>query len=153
MGILLKRFVANNRKPCTSLNLLPYSSLLVPSRIFCYRSTMLYSTKALNFLTFYEIITRPKPSFVDLLTLEGRRRRDRRIPRESLHDYSDSAFKTLLDSNNDQSLLNGTTSEFFQLFSLYNSLLLNSLLAYLSRCFLRILVYPEQNKKAARRWK
>jgi hypothetical protein len=67
---------------------------------------MLYSTKALNFLTFYEIITRPKPSFVDLLTLEGRRRRDRRIPRESLHDYSDSAFKTLLDSNNDQSLLN-----------------------------------------------
>ena len=67
---------------------------------------MLYSTKVLNFLTFYEIITRPKPSFASLLSLEGRRRRDRRIPRESLQNYSESAFKTLLDSNNDQALLN-----------------------------------------------
>jgi hypothetical protein len=69
---------------------------------------MLYSTKALNFLALYEIATRPKRPFIfiDLLTTEGRRRRDKRIPRLSLLDYSDSAFKRLLDSGNDQSLLN-----------------------------------------------
>ena len=67
---------------------------------------MLYSTKALNFLALYEIATRPKRPFRDLLTLEGRRRRDRHIPRASLLDYSDSSFKKLLDSGNDQALLN-----------------------------------------------
>jgi hypothetical protein len=67
---------------------------------------MLYSTKALNFLALYEVATRPKRPFIDLLTREGRRRRDRRIPRVSLLDYSGSAFKRLLDSGSDQSLLN-----------------------------------------------
>jgi hypothetical protein len=67
---------------------------------------MFYSTKALNLLSWYEIITRPKPRFATLLSAEGRRRRDRRIPRASLQNYSGSAFKTLLDSNNDQALLN-----------------------------------------------
>ena len=80
--------------------------MLILTCICYYRLTMLFSTKALNFLTLYEIITRPKASFASLSSLEGRRRRDRRIPRESLHDCSGSAFKTLLDSNNDQSLLN-----------------------------------------------
>jgi len=44
---------------------------------------MLYSRKALSFLALYEIATRPKRDFRDLLTPEGRRRRDRRIPRAS----------------------------------------------------------------------
>jgi hypothetical protein len=67
---------------------------------------MLFRKKALNLLASYEILTRPKVSFASLLRLEGRRRCDRRIPRESLHDYSNLAFKCLLDSGNDQSLLN-----------------------------------------------
>jgi hypothetical protein len=67
---------------------------------------MFFSTKALNLLAWYETITLPKPRFATLLSLEGRRRRDRRIPRVSLQDYSASAFKTVLDSNNDQALLN-----------------------------------------------
>lgn len=46
-----------------------------------------------------QIITRLKPSFASLSSLEGRRRRDGRVPVLSL------AFKSLLDSNNDQSLL------------------------------------------------
>ena len=73
---------------------------------------MLYSTKALNFLALYEIATRPKRPFKDLFTLEGRRRRDRRIPRVSLLDYSDSAFKKMLDSGNDQALLNACGHDF-----------------------------------------
>jgi hypothetical protein len=68
--------------------------------------TMLHSMKALNFLASYEILTQRKLPFLSSLTLEGRRRRDRRIPRASLQDYSHSAFKCLLDSTNDQSLLN-----------------------------------------------
>ena len=73
---------------------------------------MLYSTKALNFLALYEIATPPKHPFRDLLTLEGRRRRDRHIPRVSLLDYSDSSFKKLLDSGNDQALLNACGHDF-----------------------------------------
>ena len=67
---------------------------------------MVYSTNALNFLAMYEILTRPKIPFSRLFTKEGRQRRDRRIPRVSLQDYSDSAFKHLFDSGNDQALLN-----------------------------------------------
>jgi hypothetical protein len=66
--------------------------------------TMLYSTKALNFLASYELLTRPKLPFVVLLTLEGRRRRDRLIPRASLQDHSELVFKCLFHSGNDQSL-------------------------------------------------
>jgi hypothetical protein len=46
------------------------------------------------------------PTFASRLSVEGRRRRDRRIPRVGLHHYSASAFKHLLDSGDDQSLLN-----------------------------------------------
>ena len=45
---------------------------------------MLYSTRPLNFLALYEIATRPERPFIDLLTPEGRRRRDRRVPRKSI---------------------------------------------------------------------
>jgi DDE superfamily endonuclease len=40
------------------------------------------------------------------LNAEGKRRRDRRYPRISLKSYSESPFKYLYDSGNDQSLLN-----------------------------------------------
>ena len=42
------------------------------------------------------------------LSLEGRRRRDRRYPRVSLKYYPASPFKYLYDSGNDQALLNAT---------------------------------------------
>jgi hypothetical protein len=45
--------------------------------------------------------------FLHLLTAHGRRRpRDRHIPRASLLDHSDSAFKHLLESGDVQALLN-----------------------------------------------
>jgi hypothetical protein len=94
---------------------------------------MFHSTKALNLLAWCEIMTLPKPRFATLLSLEGRRRCDRRIPRESLQDCSASAFKAVLDSNNDQALLNacGHDHASFQclveLFKpVYNSHFLNS---------------------------
>jgi hypothetical protein len=68
---------------------------------------MLFSTKDLNFLALYEILTQPKVSFAGLLRLEGRRRHDRCIPRVNRQDYSDLAFKYLLDSGNDQLSLEG----------------------------------------------
>jgi hypothetical protein len=64
------------------------------------------STKALSLLAWCEIMTLPKPGFATLPSLEGRRRCGRCIPRESLQDCSASAFKTMLDSNNDQASLN-----------------------------------------------
>jgi hypothetical protein len=42
------------------------------------------------------------------LTLEGRRRKDRRYPRASLNYYRDSSFKYLFDTGNEQALLNAT---------------------------------------------
>jgi hypothetical protein len=67
---------------------------------------MFCSTKSFNLLTWQEIITRPKPRFASLPSLEGCRRRNRRIPRENLQGCFKLAFKTVLDSNNDQALLN-----------------------------------------------
>jgi hypothetical protein len=67
---------------------------------------MFCSAKALSLLGWHEMITPPKPEFASLLSLEGRRWRDRLTPRASLQDHSGSAFKTMLDSNNDQALLN-----------------------------------------------
>ena len=40
------------------------------------------------------------------LSLEDRRRRSRRIPRIAIRKYSQSAFKYMFDSGNDQALLN-----------------------------------------------
>ena len=91
---------------CCSMSLYSTSLTLLIHFTFLLPITMLHSAKALNFLALHEIATRPKLPFIDLLTPEGRRRRDRRIPRVSLLDYSDSAFKKLLDSGNDQSSLN-----------------------------------------------
>jgi hypothetical protein len=42
------------------------------------------------------------------LTLEGRRRLDRRYPWASLKCYLDSSFKHLFDTGNEQALLNAT---------------------------------------------
>jgi hypothetical protein len=64
------------------------------------------STKALSLLAWCEIMTLPKPGFATLPSLEGRRRCGRCIPRESLQDCSASAFKAVLDLNNDQASLN-----------------------------------------------
>jgi hypothetical protein len=67
---------------------------------------MLYSKKALNFLAFYEILTRPKLAYLCLFRREDQRCQDRRIPRVGLQEYSGLAFKRLFDSDDSQSLLN-----------------------------------------------
>jgi DDE superfamily endonuclease len=46
------------------------------------------------------------------LTIEGRRRRDRRYPRSAIKPYSKSPFVYLLNSRNDQALLNATGVDF-----------------------------------------
>jgi hypothetical protein len=62
--------------------------------------------KLLNFLASYEILTWRELPFLASFTLEGHIHHDRCIPRAILQDYSHLAFKCLLDSGNDQSLLN-----------------------------------------------
>ena len=47
-------------------------------------------------------------SYMDNITLEDRRRRDRRIPRCALKNYGHSSFRTLYLSGNDQALMNLT---------------------------------------------
>ena len=46
--------------------------------------------------------------YKDIISMEGRRRRDRRIPRCALRSYAYSSFRTLYLSGNDQALLNLT---------------------------------------------
>ena len=46
--------------------------------------------------------------FKSELNSEGRKRRDRRIPREALLNYEDSAWVKLFNSGNDQALINCT---------------------------------------------
>ena len=53
-----------------------------------------------------------QPSFRESLSIEERRLRDRRYPRCSVPRWNDSPFKFLLDSLNDQALLNATGLSF-----------------------------------------
>jgi hypothetical protein len=88
--------------PLSCLYLLMFViALLLPTNIMLYTTT-----RALNFPALYEILTRPTLAFVTFLMLEGHRHCDVRIPRVSLQNFTDLAFKCLLDSGNDQSLLN-----------------------------------------------
>ncbi|KAG7336804.1 DDE superfamily endonuclease [Nitzschia inconspicua] len=48
------------------------------------------------------------------LSLEGRRRRDRRYPRKALKSYFESPFVHLFDSGDDQALLNATGVDHFE---------------------------------------
>jgi hypothetical protein len=52
------------------------------------------------------------------LTLEGRRRRDRRYPRAALRHYKESPFRYLYVSQNDQALLNATGVDYTEFGSL-----------------------------------
>ena len=64
----------------------------------------------------------PQQWTIRSLDLEGPRRRDRRYPRISLRPYVESPFKYLLDSGNDQALLNATGvdhEEFMRLLDLF----------------------------------
>ena len=47
-------------------------------------------------------------TFKNSLDIEGRRRRDRRVPREALKTFRFSSFRHLFMSRNDQALLNAT---------------------------------------------
>jgi hypothetical protein len=49
-----------------------------------------------------------RPRFRSLLNMEGRRRRDRRIPRAALQGPTQSAFLKLYESNNEQALITAT---------------------------------------------
>jgi hypothetical protein len=56
------------------------------------------------------------------LTIDGRRRRDRRYPRASLRSFAESPFKHLFDNGNEQSLINATGvdhAEFNKLLDLF----------------------------------
>ena len=54
-------------------------------------------------LVYYNIVSNNDDN---KLSLEDRRRRLRRIPRIAIRKYSQSAFKYMFDSGNDQALLN-----------------------------------------------
>ena len=50
--------------------------------------------------------------YTRMLTLEERRRRDRRIPRSALRPHCESPFRYLFNSGNDQGLINATGLDF-----------------------------------------
>ena len=74
--------------------------------------------------------------YKDIISMEGRRRRDRRIPRCALRSYAYSSFRTLYLSGNDQALLNLTGFD--------HSTFLNSL-QNLSLCMTFTLLIPIQD--------
>ena len=64
--------------------------------------------KLSNFVLFQAIIDEKKDTYKNSLHIEGRRRRDRRVPREALKKFRFSSFRHLFMSRNDQALLNAT---------------------------------------------
>jgi hypothetical protein len=90
-------------RPFCLLQFLMKTTLITTIRQYWYYflSIMFFSTKNLNFLAMHKALSQPKPAFISLLRLEGRRHLDKDIPRIGLLYYSDLAFKYLLDSGND----------------------------------------------------
>ena len=64
--------------------------------------------KLSNFVLFQAIIDEKNDTFKNSLDIEGRRRCDRRVPREALKKFRFSSFRHLFMSRNDQALLNAT---------------------------------------------
>ena len=71
-------------------------------------TTIMFSKYAIQYFMWMNLQQQQEETFFDALSSDERKRRDKRYPRCSVAPWKDCPFKFLLDSRNDQALLNAT---------------------------------------------